>query len=67
MSAAYRSPEAARGAQLLLAHCAAVNLGEGGRTPVLDRLREQLGPDLTRLLLVALAGDHRTRSRSLSA
>ena len=58
---------AARGAQLLLAHCAAVNLGDGGRTPVLDRLREQLGPDLTRLLLVALAGDHRMRSRTLAA
>jgi len=48
-------------------HCAAVKLGDEARTPVLDRLREQLGPDVTRLLIVALAGDHRARPRSLAA
>ena len=48
-----------RGAALLIAHCA--SLGEE-RLPVADRLRQLLGPDLTRLLLVALAGDHRMHS-----
>jgi hypothetical protein len=49
-----------RGSELLLAHCAA--LDEGRRRPVLERLRERLGADLTRLLVFALAADHRARS-----
>jgi len=53
------SDDGTRGAALLIAHCA--SLGEE-RLPVADRLRQLLGPDLTRLLLVALAGDHRMRS-----
>jgi hypothetical protein len=48
-----------RGAALLIAHCAW--LGDE-RLPVADRLRQLLGPDLARLLLVALAGDHRMRA-----
>ena len=54
----------ARGAKLLLVHCAALNRGDG-RVPVGDRLRQLLGTELTRLLLVALAGDHGMRSREL--
>jgi hypothetical protein len=66
MSAASDSRAIGRGATLLIAHCA--SLGElEDRAPVGDRLRELLGPDLTRLLLVALAGDHRMRSRGLAA
>jgi hypothetical protein len=49
------SQNSTRGAALLIAHCASVG---DERLPVADRLRELLGPDLTRLLLVALAGDH---------
>jgi hypothetical protein len=64
MSAAPNN-RAARGAALLLAHCALRD--EEARTPVLDRLRAEIGPDLTRLLLVALAGDHSMRSRDLVA
>ncbi len=66
MSAALAHDALGRGATLLLAHCAALeDLDE--RVPVADRLRTLLGPDLTRLLLVALAGDHRMRSRGLAA
>jgi hypothetical protein len=61
MPAASPNDAFARGPALLIAHCAA--LGDADRTPVVDRLRQLIGPDLTRLLLVALAGDHRTRSR----
>jgi hypothetical protein len=32
-----------------------------------DRLEELAGPDLTRLLLVALAGPHAARPRELTA
>jgi hypothetical protein len=58
-----RSPH---GIELLLVHCAALSRFEE-RRPVVDRLRQVLGDDLTRLLIVALAGDHRTRSRRLAA
>jgi hypothetical protein len=39
-----------------MAHCAAF---ADDRAPVGERLCELIGPDLTRLLVVALAGDHR--------
>ena len=52
---------------MLLAHCAAVDETSPTRTPVVVRLEEQLGADLTRLLLVALASHHRDRSRDLAA
>ena len=54
----------ARGARLLLAHCASLNRDGDGPAPV-ERLRQLLGAELTRLLLVALAGDHGMRSRGL--
>ena len=59
--------ETTRGPELLLAHCSAVAGDERARTPVVARLEERLGVHLTRLLLVALAGDHRMRSGSLPA
>lgn len=55
-----------RGSGLLIAHCNA--LGDfDERATVVDRLQHLIGPELTRLLLVALAGDHRMRSRDLAA
>ena len=66
MPAAADSRPLSRGSGLLIAHCAALGDFEA-RTPVVDRLRVLIGPDLTRLLLVALATDHRIRSRDLAA
>jgi hypothetical protein len=43
-----------RGAGLLMAHCSAF---EKERPAVVDRLQRLLGPDLTRLLLLALVGE----------
>ncbi len=63
MSFAVGHPEVGRGEDLLLAHCAVLNAVEARRKPVLARLRHLIGPDLTRLLLVSLAGDHGTRPR----
>jgi hypothetical protein len=59
MSAAVPNSAFGRGPALLIAHCAA--LEDVDHTPVVDRLRQLIGPDLTRLLLVALAGEHRMR------
>lgn len=39
-----------------MSHCAAL---ADERASVSDRLEELIGPALTRLLVVALAGDHR--------
>ncbi len=41
-----------RGTELLLAHCAVLT-----RPPASERLRAELGGDLSRRLLTALAGD----------
>jgi hypothetical protein len=49
-----------RGPERLLAHCAAL---DDERRTVLERLCERLGEKLTRLLVFALAADHRARSR----
>jgi len=65
MSAAAHSRIVSRGPDLLIAHCAA--LGSDDRLPATDRLQRLIGPDLTRLLLVALAGDHRMGSRRVAA
>jgi hypothetical protein len=59
MSAVTPNRALSRGPALLIAHCAA--LGDDDRLPVADRLRQLIGPDLTRLLVVALSGDHRMR------
>jgi hypothetical protein len=45
-----------RGSALLMSHCAAL---ADERASVSDRLEELIGPALTRLLVVALVGDHR--------
>jgi hypothetical protein len=65
MSAAAHSRIVPRGPDLLIARCAA--LGSDDRLPATDRLQRLIGPDLTRLLLVALAGDHRMGSRRVAA
>jgi hypothetical protein len=52
---------ASRGPSLLIAHCAALDCEY--RLPAADRLQRLIGSDLTRLLLVALAGDHRMSAR----
>ena len=44
-------------------HCAALSGALDPRRPVFDRLRDLLGVDLTRLLLVGLTGSQRTRAR----
>ncbi|HYX89557.1 MAG TPA: hypothetical protein VE753_09325 [Gaiellaceae bacterium] len=50
-----------RAVELLLAHCAALSQAADPRKPVFDRLRELIGVELTRLLLVALAEPQRVR------
>ena len=49
---------------LLIWHCSAL---DRGRLPAAARLQQLIGAELTRLLLVALAGDHRMGSRKLAA
>ena len=65
MSAAAHHRPHSRGPGLLIAHCAALDGEE--RLPATDRLHRLIGADLTRLLLVALAGDHRMTSRRVAA
>jgi len=48
-----------------MAHCSALDYE--GHLPATDRLHRLIGADLTRLLLVALAGDHRMGSRRVAA
>jgi hypothetical protein len=45
-----------RGYELLLEHCAALTRSDSGRTPAVERVEQALGCELTRLLVVALAG-----------
>jgi hypothetical protein len=54
-------PESSRGLSLILEHCARLNSVEYGRPTAVLRLRQAIGEDLARLLLAALAGDHRAR------
>ena len=53
MDAAGERRASGRGPELLVTHCAAL---DGTRMPVADRLQRLLGTELTRLLVVALAG-----------
>jgi len=64
MSAATHSRSHSRGADLLISHCSAF---DRDRLPAADRLQQLIGAKLTRLLVVALAGDHRMDSRQLAA
>jgi hypothetical protein len=54
-------PQHTRGLSLILEHCARLNSSERGRPSALFRLEQQVGDDLARLLMSALAGDHRSR------
>ena len=65
MEAAWEPAEPARGAELLLEHGAALARLDGQRPPAADRLRRALGGELAGLLLRALAGGQRGRSREL--
>jgi hypothetical protein len=65
MDAAGQRYELGRGAALLLAHCTALARFDELRPSPYDRLESVLGLDLARLLLRALAGDHRMRPRGL--
>jgi hypothetical protein len=56
MNAAATTRAPGRGAGLLITHCATLE-GSHERPPVSDRLQRLLGPDLTRLLLVALTAE----------
>ena len=49
----------------MIAHCVARDCEH--RLPAADRLQRLIGADLTRLLLIALAGDHRMSSRRFAA
>lgn len=65
MSAAAHNRVVFRGPGFLTAHCSVLDDEE--HLPATDRLQRLIGPDLTRLLLVALAGDHRMGSRRVAA
>lgn len=65
MNVARERSQGSRGAERLLAHCAAIEELARSHQPALYRLERVLGPDLTRLLLAALTGDHRMRPRGL--
>jgi hypothetical protein len=56
-------PHGERGYELLLEHCAALTRTSSARTPAFERLEQELGGELTRLLVVALA---RRRSARVS-
>ena len=66
MDAAAENRVPGRGPGLLIAHCEALD-GASERPSIAHRLERLLGPDLARLLLFALAGDHRVWSRRLGA
>jgi hypothetical protein len=57
------SPHESRGHALILEHCARLTGFPEGRPSASSRLEERAGRDLSRLLLKALAGDHRARAR----
>ncbi len=54
MTAAAAQPQGVRGNELLLAHCAALELRDV-RASAVERLEQAVGRDLTQLLLRALA------------
>jgi hypothetical protein len=63
MTATAASPQTSRALALILEHCARLNSIEQGRPTAVIRLRQQIGDELARLLVTALAGDHSTRPR----
>ncbi len=56
------STHAARGYDLLLQHCTAVERLADARLPAFDRLEEALGGELARLLVMALAAHRNARA-----
>ena len=54
-----------RGSRLILEHFNALERFDESRPSALARLERIVGSRLTRLLVTALAGDHRMRSREL--
>jgi hypothetical protein len=67
MDAGFNGADPARGAALLLEHCAALERLDHARPSAFERLQGALGGDLARLLVRALAGGHRGRSADLLA
>jgi hypothetical protein len=66
MAAAAPDPHSTgRGAVLLLEHCAAIERFDAARPRAFVRLEAAVGSRLARLLLGALAGDHRSSSREI--
>jgi hypothetical protein len=63
MDAVWEPTNPERGPGLLLEHCAALERLGHTRPPARDRLSRVLGYELAGLLLRALAGNHRGRSR----
>jgi hypothetical protein len=59
------TPPPSRALALILEHCASLNSLEHGRPTAVIRLRQEIGEELARLLLTALAGDHSTRPRDI--
>ena len=55
------APDPRRGLTLLLAHCSAVPAGEAS---AYERLEDEVGGHLARLLVFALSGDHGRRGSS---
>jgi hypothetical protein len=66
MHAAGTAHPTARGAMLLLEHCAALDVDDR-RPSARSRLERVLGCDLTRLLVGALTRDHSMRLGGLAA
>ena len=59
------APSQTRGLALILEHCARLNGIEHGPPTAVLRLHQAIGDELARLLLSALAGDHRARPRAV--
>jgi hypothetical protein len=53
--------QTSRGLALIVEHCARLNGVEHARPTAVLRLNQAVGDELARLLLRALAGDHRVR------
>jgi hypothetical protein len=56
-----------RGSDLLLQHCAALTRVDAVRQPAYHRLEEELGGDLARMLVAALAGRRPRQHARLAA
>jgi hypothetical protein len=55
-------PQGERGAELLLEHCTALTRVPDSRPPAFHRLEQELGNDLARRLVVALASRRSERA-----